>query len=116
MPAPVALLSLATASPPHQMPQAQVAEVARRLFEDKFPQFDRMAKVFGAAGIASRQSVLPMDWYLQPRSWPERTEACLAGGVDLFVDAAQAALDESGLKGADVDIIVILSSTGIAAP
>ena len=116
MSAPVALLSLATASPPHQMPQAQVAEVARRLFEDKFPQFDRMAKVFGTAGIATRQSVLPMDWYLQPRSWPERTEVYLRGGVDLFVDAAQAALDEAGLKGADVDIIVTVSSTGIATP
>jgi alkylresorcinol/alkylpyrone synthase len=116
MPAPVALLSLATASAPHQLPQTEVARVARQLFEDKFPQFDRMAKVFDTAGIRTRQSVMPIDWYLQPLDWPQRTEAYLAGGVELFAQAAQAALDEAGLVGSDVDTIVTVSSTGIATP
>jgi alkylresorcinol/alkylpyrone synthase len=116
MPAPVALLSLATASPPHQLAQTEVAQVARQLFEDKFPQFDRMAKVFDTAGIRTRQSVMPIEWYLQPLDWPQRTEAYLAGGVELFAQAGQVALDEAGLTGGEVDIIVTVSSTGIATP
>jgi alkylresorcinol/alkylpyrone synthase len=116
MTAPVALLSVATASPPHSMPQNEVADVARRLFQDSFPRFERMAKVFETAGIRTRQSVRPIDWHIQPRGWPERTEAYLAGAIDLFVEAAAKALEEAALKGSDVDIIVTVSSTGIATP
>lgn len=52
MPTPVALLSLATASPPNVLPQAQVEQAARELFSDKFPQFERMAPVFSTEASA----------------------------------------------------------------
>ncbi|MFC3070133.1 type III polyketide synthase [Phenylobacterium soli] len=113
---PVRLLSLATASPPHELPQDTVTEAARAVFGPRMPIFERLAPVFANAGIRTRQSVMPMDWYLQPRGWPERTEAYLAGGVALFAEAAEAALAEAGLRGADVDAIVTVSSTGIATP
>ncbi len=116
MPQPVSLLSLATASPPHILRQGEVAEVARQLFAGRFPQFDRMAGVFGTAGVHTRQSVMPIDWYLKPRDWPQRAAAYLKGGVELFVEAAGLALDEAGLTGAQVDIVVTVSSTGIATP
>ncbi|WP_091738504.1 type III polyketide synthase [Phenylobacterium immobile] len=116
MPQPVSILSLATASPPHQLPQAEVAAVARGLFQHVFPQYDRMAKVFDTAGVRTRQAAMPMDWYLTPRSWPERTEAYLQGATELFVAAASKALDEASLTGGEVDIIVTVSSTGVATP
>lgn len=113
---PVALLSLATASPPFTLAQGEVEQVARDLFSDRFPQFERMAPVFTTAGVRTRQVVRPIEWYLQPRGWPERTEVYLESAVDLFVEAAGKALDEAGLKGPDVDVIVTVSSTGIATP
>jgi alkylresorcinol/alkylpyrone synthase len=114
--APVALLSLATASPPHVLAQGDVALAARLLFHDQFPQFDRMAGVFTTAGVHTRQVVRPLEWYLEPRTWPERSEVYLEGGVELFTLAAQRALGAAGLRGADVDIVVTVSSTGIATP
>jgi alkylresorcinol/alkylpyrone synthase len=57
-----------------------------------------------------------MEWYFQDRTWPERTAAYLEGAVDLFCNAAQAALDQAGLTAADIDTIVTISSTGIATP
>ncbi|WP_426042971.1 type III polyketide synthase [Brevundimonas sp. TWP2-3-4b1] len=116
MPAPVALLSIGTADAPHDMPQTQVAAVARQLFQDRFPQFDRMAKVFDTAGIRHRQSVMPIEWYMTPRTWPERTDAYVTGAVDLFSRAAAIALGNAGLTGPEVDIIITVSSTGIATP
>jgi alkylresorcinol/alkylpyrone synthase len=113
---PVRLLSLATASPPHEISQDQVAEVARTLFAARFPRFDRMMPVFRNAGVHKRQLVMPVEWYLEPRSWPERGDAYLAGALELFCQAAQGALDEAGLTGAEVDMIVTVSSTGIATP
>lgn len=116
MTAPVRILSLATANPPHALPQDAVAQVARDLFAPRFPGFERMAPVFQSAGIRTRQSAMPMEWYLQPRDWPERMEAYATVGLELFVQAVQGALDEAGLKGTDVDVIVTVSSTGIATP
>lgn len=116
MPLPVAMLSLATASPPYRLLQTEAEEVARNLFSEEFSQFERMAPVFTTAGIRERQVVRPIEWYLQPRGWPERTQAYLEGAVELFADAATSALDEAGLTGSDVDVIVTVSSTGIATP
>jgi alkylresorcinol/alkylpyrone synthase len=57
-----------------------------------------------------------MDWFFEPRGWPERTAASLQGAVELFARAAEAALAEAGLCGADIDTVVTVSSTGIATP
>ena len=113
---PVAILSLATASPPFTLLQTEVEAVAREVFSETFPRFDGMAAVFTTAGIRERQSVRPLDWYRQPLGWTERSEAYLSGAVDLFVDCAAKALNEAGFTGAQVDVIVTVSSTGIAAP
>jgi alkylresorcinol/alkylpyrone synthase len=60
--------------------------------------------------------VKPFDWYLQPRGWPERTEAFLEGAEALFVDVAQKALASAHLAGSDIDTVVTVCSTGIATP
>jgi alkylresorcinol/alkylpyrone synthase len=116
MDAPAALVGLATAQPPHELTQEAIADAARSVFEPCFPAFARMAKVFRTAGVRTRQTVMPIDWYLEPRGWPERTEAYLAGATELFIAAARGALDEAGLSGGEVDAVVTISSTGIATP
>jgi alkylresorcinol/alkylpyrone synthase len=113
---PVRLLSLATASPPNEVTQDQVVEVARSVFAACVPQFNRMVPVFRNAGVHRRQVAMPVEWYLEPRSWPERGDAYLAAALDLFCQAAQGALDEAGLTAAEVDTIVTVSTTGIVTP
>lgn len=115
-PRPADLLSLSTARAPHVLSQADAARAAEQMFGGRYAGFERMRPVFESAGIDQRQTAMPIDWYLQPRGWPERTEAYLETGTDLFVAAAKAALDEAGLSGGDVDVIVTVSSTGIATP
>jgi alkylresorcinol/alkylpyrone synthase len=116
MTAPVRILSLATASPPNELPQDEVAKAATELLAPRYPGFERMAPVFMTAGIRSRQSVVPFEWFFEPKDWPQRTEAYTSGAVELFVEAAGAALAQAGLTGADIDAIVTVSSTGIATP
>src|SRR3954453_6026650 len=99
MHSPVGLLGLATAKPPHDLPQEAVARVARDLFEPRFAGYARMAQGFRTAGAGPPQSVMPIEWYLEPRGWPERTAAYLEAGVDLFVQAAEGALAEAELAG-----------------
>jgi alkylresorcinol/alkylpyrone synthase len=98
------------------MTQAEVAERTRRVFGLKMPEFDRLAPVFDNAGINKRHSVRPGAWYEEPRIWTDRTAVYLEGAEALFVAATQQALDRAGLHARDIDTVVTVSSTGIAAP
>lgn len=113
---PVALMGLSTARAPFDLPQDLVVDAARRLFTPQFPAFERMAPVFHTAGVCTRQSVMPLEWYLKPRTWPERSAAYLDGATDLFIRAAADAMAEAGVAGSDIDMVLTISSTGIATP
>ena len=110
------LLSVGHAVPPHRMLQSDAAAAARRIFAHRYAAFERMAPVFETAGIRTRHTVKPIDWYLTELGWPERNAAYLEGAQALFIDAASRALANAGCEARDVDTIVTVSSTGIATP
>jgi alkylresorcinol/alkylpyrone synthase len=111
-----ALVSLATSVPPHTFLQKDVLAAAWDVFGGRFPDFERFSSIFTNTGIVKRHGVKPFEWYLKPRSWPERTEAFLEGAEALFIDVAGKALASAGLNAADVDTVVFVCSTGIATP
>lgn len=115
-PLPVTLLALATAVPPYVLEQSAIADFARRIYARPFTRYPKLADVFINAGIERRHSVRPLEWFEAPHDWTDRTQAYLDGAGTLFVQAAQRALDQAGLRARDVDVIVTVSSTGIATP
>jgi len=113
---PVTLLSLATATPQHTLDQDVALSCVRDLMAHEFTDFERLTSVFSNAGIARRQLARPVEWYLEPRDFTERTAVYLEVALDLFVAAAEKALAEAEIDAAAVDTIVTVSSTGIATP
>jgi alkylresorcinol/alkylpyrone synthase len=113
---PASLLSIATAVPPFQITQREAADFAHRSFAGRFGDFDRLVTVFENSGIRQRYSARPIDWFLNPIGWPERTETYLSAAGDLFVEAAEKALRKAGLTADAIDAVVTVSSTGIATP
>src|SRR5579864_3660540 len=111
-----ALVSLATSVPPHRFHQKQILECARDLLADRYPQFDTLASLFANTGIRNRYGVKPIEWYLEQRDWPQRTQAFLEGAEILFIDVAEKALAGAGLSAAEIDTVVTVCSTGIATP
>lgn len=111
-----ALLSVGHAVPPHRLLQSDAAAAARRMFAHRYTAFERMAPVFETAGIRTRHTVKPLDWYFSELGWPERNAAYLEGAQAMFIEAANRALLDAGCQARDVDTIVTVSSTGIATP
>src|SRR5215469_3356141 len=111
-----ALVSLATAVPPHQFHQRQILQAARGVLADRYPEFETVSSLFANTGIHHRYGVKPMEWYLERRGWPERTQAFLEGAEALFADVARKALARADLAAGDIDTIVTVCSTGIATP
>ena len=110
-----ALVSLATSVPPHQFHQAQILKAARDMMAERYPEFETLSSLFANTGIRHRYGVKPIEWYMERRGWPERTEAYLEGAEALFIDAANKALAQADLAAGDIDTIVTVSSTGIAS-
>jgi alkylresorcinol/alkylpyrone synthase len=111
-----ALVSIATSVPPHLFHQGEILKAARGVMAERYPQFETLASLFANTGIRHRYGVMPMEWYLERRGWPERTQAFLEGAEKLFVDVARKAIANADLAPADIDTVVTVCSTGIATP
>ena len=110
------LHGIATAVPPHILPQDIVQAKAQEILGPRYPQFERLLSTFVSAGIARRHSVVPMDWFERDHGWKDRNDAHIEGAARLFEEAARGALGAAGWEAREVDCIVTVGSTGIATP
>jgi alkylresorcinol/alkylpyrone synthase len=110
------LAALATAVPPYDLLQHDVAGHAASLFAPVEGGFHRLAPMYRNARIDRRHSCVPLDWFLQEHDFSERNALFLRHATDLLVEAATKALDEAGLHPSEIDTIVTVSSSGIATP
>jgi len=110
------ITALATAGPPHVIPQGLARAYAADIFADRPGLFERMAGVFDNAGIETRRSCVPPDWYLSPHGWPDRNALYVDNAVDLLAEAAADCLARAGLTADAVDNLITVSSTGVATP
>ena len=110
------LLSVATAVPPHRLDQRDVVKRAARLFDGAFADLDRLLGVYDNAAIDTRYSCVPIDWYMSDHGFAERNRLYLENAVALLERAAGDSLAAAGLAPQDIDVIVTVSTTGIATP
>jgi alkylresorcinol/alkylpyrone synthase len=107
--------SVAIAVPPHVFRQPEIANRVRAQFHDS-GVVQRLLPVFENAGIEQRYSCVPIEWYYDEHSWPERNEIYLRSAVELLERAAKDALERAGRTAREIDTIVVASTTGIATP
>lgn len=110
------LRSLVTVVPPHRIPQSVAKERAREVFGSRMPFFDQLEQVFDNAAIEARYSCLPVEWFLGPADFEEKTRLYQQHATTLAHDAACLALERAQLQPQDIDAIVFVSSTGISTP
>lgn len=110
------IFSLSTAVPADELTQSAVAENVANIFSSRFSDFGKLRQVFDNCGIEKRHSARPIEWYLEPHNWTDRTSVYLEVATSLFIEAAQKAMDQAGVTGADIGTVVTVSSTGIATP
>src|SRR5689334_9751345 len=113
---PPTILSVTTAVPRFRLDQADVAKAAAHVFDSRRSDIERLMPVFDNAGVATRHSAVPMDWYFQPHGWRERNQLYLANAIELLDSAATEALDQANRRPSDIAAVVVVSTTGIATP
>jgi alkylresorcinol/alkylpyrone synthase len=112
----VCLLSISTAVPRYRIAQAEAEAFGKIVFAGRGADFERLLPVYANAGIATRYSTMPIDWLARPKGWRERSRAYREGALDLLQEAACRCLRRAGFRPADVDGIVVASTTGVVTP
>jgi alkylresorcinol/alkylpyrone synthase len=115
---PVAVLSrgapniagTAVAFPPNRYNQEDVARELTTFTDQGFMRFAR------STGVDHRCLALPLSRYPKLSGFTEANTAYIEVAVDIGERAVLSALDAAGIAPEEVDIIVTVSSTGVAVP
>jgi len=108
----VEILSVATANPAFRLPQSEAAGRAKELY----PYLRKLWPLYDSTGIDVRYNCEPLEWYLKPHSWEERTESFRRHAVDLLEQITIQTTEGAGIALDAVDMIVTNTVTGLAIP
>jgi alkylresorcinol/alkylpyrone synthase len=108
----VEVLSLATANPPHRLNQREAAARARELY----PHLKKLWRLYDNTCIETRYNCEPIEWYLQPHSWEERTASFQKNALDLLERLTRETVRVAGIELDAIDMIVTNTVTGLAVP
>jgi alkylresorcinol/alkylpyrone synthase len=113
---PARITAVATAVPEFVLRQTDVVARAAEIFAPEVPDFARFAPVYANAGVATRYSCVPIEWYGRPHSFTERNDLYIEHALLLLEQVAESLLDQAGLTTDDIDALAVVSTTGLATP
>lgn len=110
------VLAVATAVPPFELGQAEIARRIDLALGPRSRQIVRLLPMFGNTGIERRYSCVPIEWYESLHEWPERNRVYLDSALELLECATRRVLQRTGKEADEIDAVVAVSTTGIATP
>jgi alkylresorcinol/alkylpyrone synthase len=111
------LLSLERYLPPYRYPQEVVTGWVREwLGEQPSSRTARLLSVYGAAGVNTRASVVPIEEVFHPGDFETQNRRYREIACRAAADVARRALDASGLAPGGIDMVVSVSCTGFMIP
>src|ERR1700722_2903530 len=108
----VEILSVATANPSFELSQTEATRRAKEIF----PHLKGLWPLYDNTGIERRYNCQPVEWYLKPHSWEERTAIFQKHALDLLADVTLKATASAGVGLDAIDILVTNTITGLAIP
>src|SRR4028119_662093 len=110
------MLSVATATPAHRIPQPVAKDFARAMFADVYRDIDRLLPIFDHSGVENRNFCVPAEWFYEDHSFSEKNDLYVESALDLSEKAARRALDKAEADPSDIGAVFFVSTTGLAAP
>lgn len=111
------LAAVSTALPPHRHAQDEItAAFAATVLGSHPEKREVLERLHAATGVRTRHLALPLADYATLDGFTAANDAFLRAGLDLAEQSVRAALTKAGLGPADVDVLMSVSVTGVAAP
>ena len=110
------VLSVASALPPHRIGQAEIKTFARSMFSGTYRDIERLTPVFDNVHVENRHFCVPLEWFEEDHTFPEKNALYLEHALSLSAKAARRAMDRAGAAPEDVGAVFFFSTTGFATP
>jgi alkylresorcinol/alkylpyrone synthase len=110
------VVSAATALAPHRYEQAEITAAFRSVVGLDAERQGLLDRLHAATGVRSRHLALPLERYAGLSGFGEANDAYIEVGLDLAEQAVLAALRRAGRDPAEVEVLMTVSVTGLAAP
>ncbi|OAJ72483.1 chalcone synthase [Brevibacillus sp. SKDU10] len=110
------IVSIGTANPHYTITKQESKEFSRRFFQEHFSDIERLLQVFESAEIENRSFSTPLEWFEKPHDWAEKNQLYVQQALELSVRAIEQCLERAGVTADAIDHVIMVSSTGIAAP
>jgi 1,3,6,8-tetrahydroxynaphthalene synthase len=102
--------------PDHEITDASVSAMAQRVLENHPTLLPRVLRIVKSAGIKQRRLVRPLEDTVVPTGFGERNNLFIETSKRLGEQAAMQAMENAGVKTADIDLIITTSCTGVMIP
>ena len=115
------IASISTYRPPYALPQKNLEQLTKELFQDKIPQLNRLLRVFENGDIQTRKFCVPPEWHQTSHTFEERNDLYIELATAYSVEIIKACLTnenflEKQIAPHEIDAIVFVSSTGMSTP
>jgi len=114
------IVSVGTAVPQRTSSQSDITDAFSQVIasggELDGPRRALLHRLHDNTGVRTRHLALPLEEYPRLQGFRDANEAYLRVGLQLGERAVRDALGQVGLTPQDVDVIVLASTTGVAAP
>jgi alkylresorcinol/alkylpyrone synthase len=107
---------VASALPPHRVGQEEAKTFARSMFSRRHGDFERLLPIFDNVHVENRYFCVPVEWFEQDHTFPEKNALYIEHALDLSDKAARRAMDRIGAEPDDVGAIFFVSTTGLSTP
>ncbi|ONK09688.1 3-oxoacyl-[acyl-carrier-protein] synthase III C-terminal domain-containing protein [Streptomyces sp. MP131-18] len=99
---------------PHRHPQAEVTRLARSCLPDADGAL--LERVHASAKVGHRHTALPLDAYAGLDGFRASNDAFVSAAVSMGAEAVSGGLHAAGVAPDEVDLLMFVSTTGLAAP
>lgn len=110
------IASVGRALPPNVHTQAEVLDKLRSFWGDDRRMLERLATLHANTGVTTRHFALPLEAYLDLRTFGDSNRAWLGAALELGEAAVKDALERAGIGAGDVDAFFATTITGVTCP
>ncbi len=109
------IAGVATATPPHPVPQTLVEPFALNLFGNS-DRFRRLVPVFQNAKVDTRYFSKSLEWFSEPHTFTEMNDIYIETALELTAEVVTKLARQCEIKTTDFDVIFLISNTGVSTP
>lgn len=110
------IISIKKAEFANKLKQSDTKQFSRYLFEDVYPNIDKLLEVFDNSGIDERNFCIPIEFFKKDNPFSLKNnlfrEITLKKSIELIKDN----ISETGLKIDEITDIIFINTTGLSTP